>query len=257
MKKLAILLSLFVLMTALCIPAFAAARDPLPTITAVKGTPDTVEWGDAASAQIDQPYYGPNTMLHANVYAMYDDTTDRLYFRFHANAAFDSITIFLNTDSGILACANKYDSATDTWTEDTSSIWGGSGYFDTISIAYRDTGDSTCLVDVACESPVELAEGESLSIAFTMGGSGSAYAWTFNDINNDMYGGRPGGSCFGTMTLGAAGEPIPEGGGEGGEDVGGGEDNGPTADALSVAVLASAVALVGAGIVVSKKKHNA
>ena len=121
MKKLAIFLSLVVLMAALCIPASAAPKNL--EMTATYGTPSTHlfneknQSADAVNNPLKDGYTSNNT---AKLYIMYDE--DNLYIRLLADRRPNGFNIYFFTDLFMYGadmlvydCAYRYNASTEKW----------------------------------------------------------------------------------------------------------------------------------------------
>ena len=264
MKKLAIFLSLFMLLTALCIPTAAATN---ATLTAQGASPAQTNYATNpmyASSNVGNPVTAGSGVLNGNIQARYD--SKYLYFRIHFSSTnVKELSIWLqetNAEGNGQNSRYRLESNDNGFYESTDAGHWAATIADIKAFTVIYPGDGTMIFDIVLnpQSSTVLKKGTKIPFeisATSTGGLVSCMNCTANSLSDGSgleWESRP--RVFGTLTLGDA--MTPDGGTPGYFfDGTGSSNNGPTADALSVAVLASAVALVGAGVVVSKKKHNA
>ena len=229
MKKLALLLSLLVLMSALCIPAFAK-KDA--TLSVIGGNPTVMDFAKAnyptwnapeigqTDAQIDTAVYtGTGSAVYGNVRAMYD--AEHLYFRLffkvdQSTVAPTEVSIWLREtiSGGIQSVRYQIQKDTDTGNYNAvpaadSNGWFYQGEVTTFSVQNVDNGMIIDLTLTLKDSSV-LAEGKTLGFEVSATNDGGRiYAMngqTFGANTNDWNDRRP--RQFATMTFGAPYVPV-------------------------------------------------
>ena len=220
MKKLAILLALFMLMTALCIPTSAESKGV--EVTATVGTPSTHQFNskNTSTAMVTQPLKGEYTSANiASLAVMYDD--NNLYIRLHANRRPNGFNLYFfapffayGADFFIFDCYYRYDASTGEWayagvTKNTEGdvFWGARDHFEAASVEGRELESGYYVIDITISNatfgtvtskPDNFNAAQSLFArdflcmdVLLIGDSGEWYSWNNTSYTDDFYGNVP------------------------------------------------------------------